>query len=111
MPDESCECGPRGTAHLTAPPPASAPQDHGIQIVVLDRGFVYVGRVATDADWCYLTDAQNIRRWGTSRGLGELAENGPTQNTKLDKTGSLQAPLKSIIHFIAVQEQIWEKLL
>jgi hypothetical protein len=85
--------------------------DHGIQIVVLDRGFVYVGRVKTDADWCFITDAKNIRRWGTSKGLGELAAFGPTKNTKMDQTGAVKAPLKSVIHLIAVSEPIWEKLL
>lgn len=85
--------------------------DHGIQIAVLDRGFVYVGRVKTDAEWCYITDAHNIRRWGTTKGLGELAAAGPTPNTKLDKSGTIQAPLKSLIHLISAEEQIWEKLI
>lgn len=85
--------------------------DHGIQIAVLDRGFVYVGRVRTDADWCYLTDAQNIRRWGTSSGLGQLAQNGPTPQTKLDKVGSLKAPMKTVISLIDVEESVWVKAL
>lgn len=85
--------------------------DHGIQIAVLDRGFVYIGRAKTDDDWLYLTDAQNVRRWGTTKGLGELAATGPTPRTKLDKTGTVKAPLKSLIHLIAVEEQIWEKKL
>ena len=85
--------------------------DQGIQIVVLDRGFVYVGRVKTDDDWCYINNALNLRRWGTTNGLGELAANGPTGNTKMDKSGTVKAPMKSLIHLIAVEEQIWEKLL
>lgn len=40
----------------------------GTAIVVLDRGFVYVGQVTIDGDWCVITDAQNVRRWGTTRG-------------------------------------------
>jgi hypothetical protein len=85
--------------------------DHGIQIAVVDRGFVYVGRVKTDADWCFITDAKNIRRWGTTRGLGEIAASGPTITTKMDQTGTIKVPLKSLIHLIAVSEPIWEKLL
>lgn len=85
--------------------------DHGIQIAVLDRGFVYVGRAKTDDDWLYLSDAQNVRRWGTTNGLGQLAATGPTQQTKLDKAGTVKAPLKSLIHLIAAEEQIWETLL
>lgn len=85
--------------------------DHGIQIAVLDRGFVYVGRVKTDADWCYISNAFNVRRWGTSKGLGELAATGPTLQTNMDKTGSLKAPIKAVISLIAVEEQVWEKIL
>lgn len=85
--------------------------DHGIRIAVLDRGFVYVGRAVSDEDWLYLTDAQNIRRWGTTKGLGELARTGPIPKTKLDKTGSLKAPLKAVISLIAVEETVWEKVL
>ena len=43
------------------------------QIVVLDRGFVYVGDVALDGDWVVVANAKNIRVWGTSKGLGQLA--------------------------------------
>jgi hypothetical protein len=85
--------------------------DHGIQIAVLDRGFVYIGRAKTDADWLYLTDAHNLRRWGTTKGLGELAQSGPTPNTKMDKTGSLKAPLKALISLIVVERTQWEKIL
>ena len=56
----------------------------GFGIVVLDRGFVYVGSVETDQDWCVITDAKNIRCWGTTEGLGELALKGPQAETQLD---------------------------
>lgn len=82
--------------------------DHGLQIVVLDRGFVYIGRVKTDAFWCYLQDARNIRRWGTTQGLGQLAQTGPTSNTVLDPVGTLKAPMQSVISLIAVEEKAWE---
>ena len=49
---------------------AEEPQTMGVQIVVLDRGFVYVGDVTVDADWVTIRNARNIRRWGTTRGLG-----------------------------------------
>ena len=48
----------------------------GFAIVVLDRGFVYVGDVQISDNWCVVSNAKNIRCWGTSRGLGELALNG-----------------------------------
>lgn len=108
MPEDSCDLGqPRPST----PFPGTPLVDHGIQIVVLDRSFVYVGRTKTGADWLYLTDAQNVRRWGTEHGLGQLATAGPTRNTKLDKTGSLKAPMKAVISLIAVEESVWEKIL
>ena len=72
----------------------------GQQLVVLDRGFVYVGKVTLEGDWVTISQARNIRRWGTTKGLGELAS-GPTRDTVLDEAGTVQAPLKSVIHFVA----------
>jgi hypothetical protein len=71
----------------------------GTQIVVLERGFVYVGKVKVDGDWVTIENARNIRRWGTTKGLGELA-GGPTKETKLDEAGTVQAPMRSVIQFV-----------
>jgi len=60
-------------------------EDHGICIVILQRGWVYVGHKYQLGDRCWLEDASNIRQWGTTKGLGELAEGGPTSSTKLDQ--------------------------
>lgn len=78
----------------------------GQQIVVLDRGFVYVGEVTREGETVTIGNARNIRRWGTSKGLGELAAEGPKPNTVLDPAGTVTAPLKSVIHFIACQK-VW----
>ena len=56
-----------------------------IKIVVLQRGWVLVGKFERDGDRCYLRNASTIRSWGTTKGLGELAKDGPTKDTKLDK--------------------------
>jgi hypothetical protein len=88
----------------------SSKQDHGIQIVILDRGFVYIGRVTADAEWIHIKDASNLRVWGTSKGLGELVD-GPLANTKLDKTGNVKASRKALIAMIAVSEESWTKKL
>lgn len=81
-----------------------------IKIVVLDRGFVYVGRVKVDGAFVTITDAKNIRRWGTSRGLGELV-NGPTKDTKLDPVGIVEAPTRALITLISVEEDKWTTIL
>ncbi len=81
--------------------------DHGKQIVVLDRGFVYVGTVTTDADWCVLTNASCVRRWGTKTGLGELAASGPLENTVLDPAGTVRAPMRAVIAMLACEVEKW----
>ena len=83
-------------------------EDMGIQIVVLDRGFVYVGEVTADAEWIHIRGAKNIRVWGTSKGLGELVS-GPLSATKLDFTGNVRAPRKALIALIGVEEKAWKK--
>lgn len=82
-----------------------------IRIIVLDRGFVYIGNVAIiDGDWLLIENAWNIRHWGTTRGLGELVD-GPTRNTVLDAVGTVRAPLRAVIHLIDVREDAWAKRL
>ena len=79
----------------------------GFAIVVLDRGFVYVGDVVCDAGWCVISNAQNIRIWGTTAGLGELALGGPTKDTKLDSTGNVRAPMRAVISVIDSEASKW----
>lgn len=68
-------------------------------IVVMDRGFVYVGKTRVKGDCVEITNARNIRVWGTTKGLGEL-RNGPLPGTKLDDAGTVIAPIRAIIHFL-----------
>ena len=80
----------------------------GFGIVVLDRGFVYVGDVVIDDYWCVISDARNIRYWGTERGLGQLALEGPTPKTKLDIVGVVRAPMRAVISVIDSEESKWK---
>ena len=82
--------------------------DHGLQIVVLDRGFVYIGFTITDGEWVHISDAKNIRRWGTTRGLGQLVD-GPMADTELDTVGNIRVPFHSLQHLIAVKAEAWKK--
>ena len=72
---------------------------HGFAIVVLDRGFVYVGDVSCDSEWCVIQNAKNIRVWGTTKGIGELVS-GPTSKTVLDTVGTIRAPMRAVISII-----------
>jgi hypothetical protein len=80
----------------------------GFGIAVLDRGFVYVGNVEISDDWCVITNAKNIRRWKTQRGLGQLALEGPQENTEIDAVGTVRAPMRAVISLIDSEEAKWK---
>jgi hypothetical protein len=46
-----------------------------------------------------IRNAQNIRQWGPSKGLGELVT-GPTKTTILDPVGTVRAPMRAVISVI-----------
>ena len=82
-----------------------------IQIAVLINGFVYVGLIArADDGYIEIKDAKNIRRWGTTRGLGQLAIQGPQKETILDDTGIIRVPLHSLIFILDCQEKAWQEI-
>jgi len=74
------------------------------RIVVSDKGWIFVG-FCTDNDDGSVTikNAYNIRRWGTSKGLGELVK-GPLSETKYDFYGTVKT--KSIIEIAVIEG--WE---
>ncbi len=84
-----------------------APPAGDVKIVVLDRGFVYIGVIKVDADFVTIYNAKNLRVWGTTKGLGELA-NGPLSNTKVDHVGTVKAPIRALISLIDVDAAKWK---
>ncbi len=60
-----------------------------IRIVILQRGWVAVGRFSKNGSDCKLEKSSVIRKWGTEKGLGQLIS-GPLTNTVLDPCGNLQ---------------------
>jgi hypothetical protein len=79
----------------------------GFAIVVCDRGFVYVGQITHDGEFAVIEGARNIRFWGTTAGLGELALNGPTSKTKFDLVGIVRVPARAIINIIDTEATKW----
>lgn len=60
------------------------------RIIVAERGWVFVGNCVDKADGTVtISNARNIRVWGTSNGLGELA-NGAKSGTKHDAYGTVK---------------------
>jgi len=83
-----------------------------IKILVIECGFVYVGRV-DDRDGCdemtiSIYNARSLIRWGTSQHLGELV-NGPLENTKLGASCTVRVRESKIIHVIEVNQDAWNK--
>lgn len=83
--------------------------DAEYKIVVLDRGFVYVGAVTIKDGFVNIANAKNIRVWGTTKGLGELVS-GPLPKTVLDRTGNVRAPERALIALIDVESGKWNGL-
>ena len=68
------------------------------QILVLHRGWVIIGNVSKETqNEIEVQDCSVIRKWGTTKGLGEIALNGITKETVLDPCGTVIAPLISVI--------------
>lgn len=78
-----------------------------IRILVLQRGWVIVGRLHDDGgDELVITDASVVRTWGTTKGLGELA-NGPTSNTVLDPAGTCRVHRLAVVLSIDCDVTKW----
>ena len=83
-----------------------------VKIVILQRGWVMVGRFERNGSDCKLHNAAVIRSWGTSKGLGELASNGVLPNTKLDPTnGLVEFDYLTVVATISCEEEKWKKCL
>lgn len=82
-----------------------------IKICVLQRGWVVVGRFNRNGNTCTLENASVIRLWGTTQGLGELAANGPTDKTRLDKChGQVKFDFLTMVLSIDCKEEVWKGL-
>lgn len=82
------------------------------KIVVLQRGWMLVGEMEKEGTTCKLKNAAVIRSWGTTKGLGELAQNGPQPSTKLDKcNGLVEFDVLTVVLSISVNEDKWKNAL
>lgn len=77
-------------------------------IVNADRGHVWAAESATfDDRWAYLKNARAVRRWGTTEGLNQLANEGPRDATRLDAAADLQVSLRALIAVIPCEAEKW----
>ncbi|MDA8156270.1 MAG: hypothetical protein M0Z52_07440 [Actinomycetota bacterium] len=78
------------------------------RIVILQRGWVFVGDFEQKGSYCTLKNAAVVRRWGTTRGLGELAQRGPLQHTVLDPSPDIRFHELTAIATIDCVEEAWK---
>lgn len=84
-------------------------EDGEVKILVLDRGHVLVGRVSRHPDLAFfwrVSPARVIRRWGTERGIAQLA-GGPLSGTVLDDAADESVPFRAVIRILDASEEGW----
>ena len=79
------------------------------KIIVLQRGWVIVGKLERDGDHCKVHNASVLRNWGTTKGLGEIAKAGPTSSTKVDScNGLVEFHYLTSVMTISCNEEKWK---
>lgn len=77
------------------------------KIIIAQRGWVYIGDYAKDGSDHVLTNASVIRRWGTTKGIGQLATEGKQPDTKLDPCGTVRVHELAAVAVIDVTSTGW----
>lgn len=85
----------------------TVPANSNIKIVILQRGWVMIGRWSQNGEMCALDDASTIRVWGTTKGLGELALGGKTSKTVLDRCGRVDFHILTTVAVLNCAEDKW----
>lgn len=71
-----------------------------IKILILQRGWVVVGRISREGSQVVFSGGYVIRRWGTTAGIGQLANEGPLESTVLDSLS------RGTVHELAIVAEI-----
>ena len=78
-----------------------------IKIVVLNRGWIAVGKTTENGSKTFIRNASIVRVWGTSKGLGEIAEKGPLSDTVLDKCGEIEVETCNVVLVMSCNQENW----
>ena len=78
-------------------------------LIVLPRGWVIVGKCEEKYGKLFVTDASVVRRWGTTKGLPQLANEGPLSSTVLDGKCEMEFPISSVIAKMKCNGKAWSK--
>lgn len=82
------------------------PVNKGRYIVIGNRGNIVVGDLVINGDFGYMSNASVIRRWGTSKGLGQLALEGKQSETVLDECGGFEFHIQTTCGMIKVESDL-----
>lgn len=89
-------------------PKKSKEENLGKHICILQRGWVFIGELSKIGNDCYLDNASVIRSWGTTKGLGEIAENGPIKDkTILDACPQVRFHYATLVASIKCNNKNW----
>ena len=77
------------------------------QIIVVKLGWVLVGDVTPTTRGFTLKNASVIRKWGTTKGLGELAQRGPLKDSVLDPIGVATVQAEATLFRIDCNDTAW----
>ena len=83
-------------------------------IVISSNGFVHIGKPiktvssVTGKEIIRVFECYNIRIWGTSNGLSELAIKGKQPNTELDYKGITDIPMDKLIELQHIKKTALE---
>lgn len=95
---------------LAKQPQQEATADNDVRIVILQRGWVVVGYYKRIGGRVLVTNASVIRRWGTTKGIGEL-RSGPTASTVLEPCGEVDSHELAEIAAIKCDAAKWSAVL
>jgi hypothetical protein len=82
-------------------------EDGGVRIVVLQRGWVVVGHYHRVGEQVRVEHAAVVRRWGTQRGLGQLASEGVQAETVLDDCPTVRCHVLAVLATIDCTHATW----
>lgn len=90
--------------------PNAAPAKEVWAIVVVERGFTFIGLVGWVQDalgqaWCVVKNTQCIIKYGAVS-VGSLY-NGPVVGTKLAPWGTMYIPEHAVSHLVSANESVW----
>jgi hypothetical protein len=82
------------------------------QIIVCERGWIFVGKTRREGDQIVIEPSWNVRRFSIAKkdGLGGLAKRGPLKdNDILDEIGKNSTHVIGVITSIDCDQERWNK--